>query len=65
MSSYSILGSIRHCNPDFQIGITWIDPLDIFEKVLDLSLTIKNFKLPKDTWKWRGKKIFIKDPAKT
>lgn len=41
MSSNSILRSIRHCNQDFQTGITWIDPLDIFEVVLDLSLTIK------------------------
>lgn len=41
MSSSSILLRIRYCNPDFQIGITWIDPLDIFEEVLDLSLPLK------------------------
>lgn len=41
MSGNSILVGIRHCNPDFQIGITWIDPLDSFEEVLDLSLPLK------------------------
>lgn len=41
MSSNYILLRIRHCNPDFQIGITWIDPLDIFEDILAQSLPLK------------------------
>lgn len=65
MSSNYILGSIRHCNPDFAIGVMWIDPLDISEEISDLSLITKNLKLLKSTWKWRGKKNAIKDPAKT
>lgn len=44
MPSNSILGSIRHCNPDFQIWVTSIDPLDIFEEVLGLSLPLKILK---------------------
>lgn len=65
MPSNSILGSIRHCNPDFQIWVTSIDPLDIFEEVLGLSLPLKILKNLKLHGSGEEKKIVIKDPAKT